>query len=134
MFKIYFLFISVLFISCSSKLHYIGQKYSPVTNVEVFVAESSIKKPYTIIGKGYMSRFGFFNNPEKIQEKVLDKGRSIGADAVMIIDYYIPDTGGTVINTVVKTDSLGKGIITAGNTTITPTSSSGYSIIYVKYK
>ncbi len=133
MYKIYFLFISILFISCSSKLHYIGQNYTPVTKVAIFVSENSIKQPYTIIGKGYMSRFGLLNNPEKIQQKAIAKGRNVGADAVLIIDYFIPDTGGAIINIVVKTDSLGKSIITAGNTTITPISSSGYSIIYVKY-
>ena len=131
MYKIYFLLITICLISCNTKIRYIGKTLPPTKNIEVFISEQSIKQPYEYIGKGYL---GFHKNPNKIQEKAEEIARAKGADAVLITDYYIPDTGGTNITTVFKTDSIAKSAVTTANTTISPTSYSGYHILFLKYK
>lgn len=133
MYKIYILIFSVLIISCSPKIHYIGKSLPPTNYIEVFVSEQSIKVPFEYIGKGYIGGYGFYMNQDKIQKKAEQLGREKGADAVLIIDYYIPNTGGTNITSVFRTDSLGRGIVTTENTSIRPTTSSGYNILFLKY-
>lgn len=132
--KIY-LFAFILFMaSCSPKIRYVGQQHNPVKETDVYVSASSIKKNYSVIGKGYLKRLTVFSNPEKIQRKAIEKGKAVGADAVLVTDYYIPDTGGTIISTTNTTDSVGKGTVTTGSTVIRPTSASGFSILFIKYE
>lgn len=132
--KIYFFFVfTISFISCTTKIRYIGQSHPPTNDIEVFVSEGSIKKPFEYIGKGYLGGFVYHNNPEKIQKKAEKLGKAKGADAVLIMDYYVPDTGGTNIISAYRTDSVGRAVVTTGNTTISPTVASGYYILYIKY-
>ncbi len=131
--KIYAPSLAFLFFSCGTSIQYIGQTFPSTKNIEVFISEKSIKFPFEYIGKGYITGYSYFRGPEKIMKKARAKGLEKGADAVLISDYYIPNTGGTSINSIYKTDSIGKGTITVGNTTIRPTSTSGYNILYLKY-
>lgn len=133
MYKIYTPLLTILFFSCSSKIRYIGKSLPSTKKIEVFVSEQSIKQSYEYIGKGYIRGYLLYRNPNKIQEKAEKLGLEKGADAVLIADYYIPNTGGTNINSIYKTDSIARGTVTIGNTTISPTSSSGYNILYIKY-
>ena len=57
----------------------------------------------------------------------------MGADAVIITDYYIANTGGAVITSTNKSDRIGKSKVSVGTTSITPTSTKGYNILYLKY-
>ena len=76
--------------------------------------------------------FGSHSKPEKIQKLAEEISMKKGADAVIITNYYIPNTAQSISSTY-KTDSMGKGIIITGNTTISPLSSSGFRIFFVKY-
>jgi hypothetical protein len=125
------LFLLFFLTSCFAKIGYVGSSYTPTTNVDVFIDESSIKKTYDIVGKGY-PRFAFIT-PEQIQSKAVAKAKQKGVDAVLIKDYYIPATGAN-INTTVRTDSVGKGVVSVGNTSVTPTASSGFIVLFLKYK
>ena len=133
MYKIYTPLLSILLFSCSSKIRYIGKAFPSTKNIEVFVTKQSIKQPYEYIGKGYIRGYLLYRNPNKIQEKAEKLGLEKGADAVLITDYYIPDSGGTSINSIYKTDSIARGIVTVANTTIGPTTASSYTIFYLKY-
>lgn len=133
MHKIYSLLLVFFITSCSTKISYIGQAHIPTKKIDVFVTEQSIKRPFDFVGKGYLRGYTFLLNPEKLMEKARKKGLEKGADAVLITDYYIPDTGGTSINSFLKTDSIGKSAVTIGSATIRPLSSSGYNILYIKY-
>jgi len=133
MYKIYIPLLAILLFSCSSKISYIGKAFPSTKNIEVFVSEQSIKQPYEYIGKGYLRGYLLYRNPGKIQEKAEKLGLEKGADAVLISDYFIPNTGGTSISSIYKTDSIARGTVTVGNTTISPTTASGYNILYLKY-
>ena len=130
--KIYFSFSIILISSCTTTINYLGNSYTPTKDPDLYVTEKSIDRPYKIVGKGY-PRFRFFgHSPEKIQHKALEKAKKKGADAVIIQDYYIPNTGAS-INSFYRSDSLGKGLITVGNSTVTNTGSSGFIIFFIKY-
>ena len=132
--KIYFLsFISISLLSCTTHIRYIGRSFDPTNNIEVFVTEQSIKRPFEYIGKGYLGGMGMQSNQELIQRKAEKLGKEKGADAVLIMDYYVPDTGGTNIFSASRTDSIDGGRITTRHTAISPTTSKGYHIMYIKY-
>ncbi len=132
--KIYLLsFLTIALFSCSTRIRYVGQSLDPTNKIEVFVTERSIKRPFEYIGKGYIGGIGMQTNQEKIQKKAEKLGKEKGADAVLIVDYYVPDTGGTNILSSSRTDSVGRGIVTTRHTTINPTAEKGYHIMYIKY-
>lgn len=132
MYKIYVPLILSFLISCSTEIRYVGKSLPSTKNIEVFISEKSIKASFDYIGKGYLSRFGI-SSPDKIQKKAEKLGREKGADAVLITDFYIPNTGETSISSIYRTDSITHGVITTGNTTISPSATSGYNILFLKY-
>ena len=131
--KIYSAFICILLFSCTPKIHYVGQA-APSTkkNVDVYISEVSIKRNYELIGQGYLNVWAAHSKPDKIQKLAQETAMKKGADAVIITDYFIANIGQSISSTY-KTDSVGKGIITTGNTTISPISSSGFRIFFLKY-
>jgi hypothetical protein len=132
--KIYFLsLIAASLLSCTSQIRYVGQSFNPTSRIDVFVTDQSIKRPFEYIGKGYIGGIGMHNNQERIQKQAEKLGKEKGADAVLIMDYYAPDTGGTDIISASRTDSVGRGTVTTRHTTISPTASRGYHIMYIKY-
>src|SRR4030095_9989035 len=113
MYKIYSFFLVVLFSSCLPKISYLGSSYAPTKEPDFFVDETSIERPYKIIGKGYPERFGSLFR-ETMQKKALDKAKTKGADAVLIQDYFIYSDVGN-IHSVYHSDSSGKGLHTTGS-------------------
>ena len=131
----YYTLLLILFSSCGSRLNYLGSSYSPSRNVDVYVDASSIKRPYTIIGKGYMEYgYGFYGKSkiERMQEKAIRKAREKGADAILFNDYYIKEDGAS-IHSVTKTDSVGKGLVTVQSGSVGPVISSRRDILFLKY-
>lgn len=130
--KIYIPLLSLLLFSCAAKIHYVGQISISTKNVDVYINESSIKRNYDLLGQGYLNVWAAHSKPDKIQKLAEETARKKGADAVIITDYFIANTGQS-INSTYRTDSLGKGVITTENTTIHPLYSSGFRVIFVKY-
>ncbi len=131
----YYTLLLILFYSCGTKLNYLGSSYTPSKNVDVYVDASAIKKPYTIIGKGYMVYgYGFDSKSriEDIQERAIKKAKEKGADAILFNDYYIKEDGAS-IHSVTKTDSIGKGLITVQSGSVGPVISSKRDILFLKY-
>lgn len=132
MHKIYFTLLTILLVSCNTGLHYIGQTRPATKNVDVFIAEQSIRQNFEYIGKGYISGFGY-HNPELIQQLSVEKARKVGADAVLIKDYISTETTGATVTTVQRSDSIGKSLFTTGNSVISPTVTTGFQILFIKY-
>lgn len=131
----YYTLLLILLYSCGSRLNYLGSSYSPSRTVDVYVDASSIKRPYTIIGKGYMEYgYGFYTKSkiEKMQEKAIQKAKEKGADAILFNDYYIQEDGAS-IHSVTKTDSVGKGLVTVQTGSVGPVVSSKRDILFLKY-
>jgi len=132
--KLYALLLIAVFSSCrGTRLNYLGASLVPTTDVDVYVDASAIKRPYTIIGKGYME-YAYYvkSRVDKMQKKAVEKAKSQGADAVLFQDYIIKRDG-TSVQTVTKTDSIGKGLVTVETGTIGPVISSGMNILFLKY-
>ena len=129
---IFLIFILLFFGSCSSSMQYLGQTSDATTKLDVYVDESSIELPYKIIGKGYLKTF-YFLNRNTLQKKAIEKGKAVGADAVLIQEYYVPNTG-TSINSRDATDAAGGTTVKTGNTVVQSIGSGGYNIIFLKYK
>jgi hypothetical protein len=123
----------ITFYSCGSHLNYLGSSYAPSKNVDVYVDASAIKRPYTVMGKGYME-FGFHTKSrvDKMQAKAIEKALSKGADAVLFQDYYFKEDGAS-IQTVTKTDSVGKSLVSVQSGSVSPIISSRTDILFLKY-
>jgi hypothetical protein len=130
--KIYLPFIGIIFFSCTPKIHYVGQASPATKKVDVYVTENAIKKNYTLVGQGYLNVLAVHSRPDKIQRLAEQTAMKKGADGIIISDSYFLNGGQSITSTYLS-DSLGKGVITTGNTTITPTSSIGFKIFFVKY-
>jgi hypothetical protein len=130
--KIYPFFVCILLFSCTSKIHYVGQASASIKKkVDVYISENSIKRNYDLIGQGYLNVWAAHSKPDKIQKLAEETARKKGADAVIISDFFIPNTG-QLISSTYKTDSVSKATITTGNTTISLLSSGGFRVFFVK--
>jgi hypothetical protein len=114
-----------ILVSCSTRISYMGESSNPTSKVDFFIDPSSITKNYKVIGKGYLQYVG---RAEKIQEQAILKGMEIGADAVLVQEYWTTDSG-TSINTSYGLDSTRKKVITSRDS-----GGNGFSITYLKYQ
>ncbi len=128
--KLYLLlFVSIVFASCATEVNYMGESSSPTSKIDFFVDASSITKNYQVIGKGFIrQKVGPEPKPEKIQQKAMQKGMEIGADAVLVQEYWVSDHG-TGINTTYSVDSVRRSVISSRETV-----GNGFSITYLKYR
>ena len=133
--KIYTLLLPVFIFSCSTQVQYIGKSYKPVSDPEVYVAESEIKKPYSIIGRGYLKvGIGSLDvNWNQVQKKAIKKGWQHGADAVLIIQRKAVSPL-PAIQTYGSIDSLGKGLETFSRSETYYPLSTWHDILFLKYK
>jgi len=127
--KLYPFILIPFFSSCITTIRYIGKALPPTQDVEVFITEQSIKRPFEYIGKGYL---GSYINPGQIQKEAERIAKKKGADAVLITDHYTPDAG-TNITTVYRTDSVARSAVTTANTLIQPTGYTRFTILFLKY-
>lgn len=127
-----FSFIVLVFSSCITRIAYLGSTDVPTSQVDIFVNENAIKKNYEIVGKGYIHYGVYSRGIENIQKKAIAKAKQVGANGILFQDYYIPNTG-TSINTVMRSDSVAKGLITIGNSTVQSTGTGGFNILFLKY-
>lgn len=123
---------SFLFISCDTPatVRYLGSSYptSADKNIDVFVDASAVRRPYTIMGKGY-APFGFIT-PERLQYYTVEQARKHGADAVLFIDHiYFSEQ--TVIRTNNIFDTAGRK--TRSSTIAGPVISKEREILFLKY-
>jgi hypothetical protein len=132
MLKIY----SALFLlltSCATRISYIGTTTTPTATTDVYVTEKSIQRPYKVIGKGFLKPGSLDRNfEETMQRKSVKKAKKIGADAVLFLDYAVGFPIGT-INSVTRTDSIANESYSIGQTTMGPTISHGFTILFLKY-
>ena len=133
--KIYSLLFPVFIFGCSTTVQYVGKSYKPGADPEVFVAESEVKKPYSIIGRGYINPginpHGI--NWNQVQRSAIKKGWLHGADAVLIVQKNaispLP-----AIQTYGSIDSVSRGLQTFSRTEAYYPLSTWHDIFFLKYK
>ena len=131
--QLYYVFIlSLLLSSCySAQVHYMGSSYQPTKKIDVYVDASAIKKPYTVIGKGYTNTI-YERALERVQDNAIAKAREKGADAVLFNEVYIVGDGSTISGTS-RSDSIGKSMVTVSSAHVRPVVSSRREILFLKY-
>lgn len=80
-----------LFCCCNPVLYY-GRTYPATTNVDIFFRESDVKQPHEIMGK-VIYEVTAKRRSEKVQGKLLKKGKKHGADAIIYDDIELTRTG-----------------------------------------
>ena len=117
--------------SCRSSLEYMGAYFPPTKNVDVFVSESAIKKPFDIVGRSVVPYRLIGLRLEKIQSRAIVKANQKGGDAILIKDYFVND--GYHLNGISRIDSMGNGTITVSNHPIQTSTLENFEILYLKY-
>jgi hypothetical protein len=121
---------TALFTSCGLRVNYMGSTASPTSQVDVYVDAANIKKPFTVMGKGYVEeRVLTKRAEEKIQVKAIEKAREKGADAILFEDYYLVGQQASVTTTTIDTVRTRVTGTASG-----PVMSSGRNILFLKYK
>ena len=127
------LVLSTIFTSCAMRIDYLGTASAPTDNVDVYVDQSAIKRPFTIIGKGYPRELGSaFNSTDKLQRKATEIARKKGAHAILFQDYYVQQEGSKFFSTS-RIDSVGKGVVATTTGSVSPAISTGRTIFFLRY-
>lgn len=120
-------------LSCGLRINYLGNAYGPTAHVDVYVDASAIRRPYTVMGKGYPEYAlspAAVTPTDKLQRKVVELARQKGADAVLFQDYFVRSEG-AAFTALAKTDSAGHGFATG---TVMPVLASGRTVFFLKYE
>lgn len=86
------LILSVLLLSCSSGVKYLGNSYPPTQDVKIYFTKGDIDKEYEVIGKVYLD-VEEKTKDEKIQNMILNKAREHGGDAIILGNLNVVRSG-----------------------------------------
>ncbi len=83
------LLIGLVLHSCAPTIHYLGKQYEPTMSVEVFFDSQDIKREYSVMGK-MQNQGGEFemDDTESVQKAMIEKAKSVGADAIIFEGLY----------------------------------------------
>lgn len=83
-----------LLIAGCAHLDYVGKTYAPTQNVDVVYSEHDLHREYTVIGQ-LVATGDELVSASKLQDKIVERARQVGADAVIIegMDHVV--TGST---------------------------------------
>ena len=88
--SIYILF-CLAFLSCSGPtIHYLGDTYPASTSIELFYDVKEVKKEYKVMGRMTNDKFMEYDI-ELIKNKMIEKAKLVGADAVIFYDLSAED-------------------------------------------
>jgi|SRR5690606_23514288 len=82
----YLCFIMIALVSgaCATTA-YVGDRYAPTESVEVFYSAKDVKQEYRVIG--HLSEKLLGQNDEWARQRIIAKGKDVGADAVIILGF-----------------------------------------------
>jgi hypothetical protein len=82
------------FTSCGNKIIYYGRAYPSTQNVDIFFRESDVTEPTEIMGKVTLE-MSAKKSSDKVQDKLMKRAMSKGADAIIFDDISLTNTGST---------------------------------------
>jgi hypothetical protein len=95
------------FMSGCAKTSYVGKTYAPTDNVDLFLDETSVTRPYEVMGQVSIDGESLVST-DKLQQKMLEEAKARGANAVLIEDYKeIYTDSSTSTNASTSTDKKG---------------------------
>ncbi|WP_300670497.1 hypothetical protein [Soonwooa sp.] len=74
-----------LFLATANKANaqaYLGKSYTPTEKVDMYLNSEDVKKPYEVMGTSSVNQG--FKSLEKTQKKVIELGKTKGADGVIM--------------------------------------------------
>lgn len=71
--------------SCMT-VSYVGDRYQPTEQVDVYYAEQDVKSEYKVIGH-LSEKVSGFNGEERAKQQIIAKCREVGADGVIILGF-----------------------------------------------
>lgn len=92
--KLLFALASLVVATSCISVDYLGKSYAPTTNVDLFFDQNDITKEYEVMGT-INAEMPEWMNMEKLQERLIEKAREKGADAVLVADLEKQVTGST---------------------------------------
>lgn len=133
MIKIYVFAVTAILLASCVEVYYLGSSYPPTEKVDIYVDASAIKKPYTVMGKGYPDVHPHSDvNVEVMQDLAVKRAKQKGADAILFQEYYLGQDGLSV-NSVTRSDSVNKGVVIQTSTTASPVITKKREILFLKY-
>jgi hypothetical protein len=134
--KISLIALAVLLTVSCTKIDYVGKSYAPTTNVDVFFSLDDVEGAYEVMGH-LTATAGTFVSSEKMQEKIMEKAREKGADAVVILglDHYIKE-GGSSWSETTETTATTSGVqtTTTGSQSSNDEEMKEITARFIKYK
>ena len=88
------LILALFVIACAERVDYIGNSYTPTTNVELFFSEDDIKEEYVEMGRA-IAHAGTNVSSEELLEDLREKARERGADAILVHNFGLVEVGDT---------------------------------------
>lgn len=73
----------VVVIGCT-KIDYVGRSYTPTVNVDIFFSMDDVTVAHEVMGH-MVAHADDIVSAEKMQKKMVDKAKKVGADAVVIL-------------------------------------------------
>jgi oxalate decarboxylase/phosphoglucose isomerase-like protein (cupin superfamily) len=117
-------------------LDYVGESYPRTQDVALFYSESNVGRPYRQIGELVATSESFLST-HKVQDKIVEKAREKGADAVIILGLERIKTGESTDYNETTTEHKGKKgkeyTTTSGGSTTTVHEQNRIRAIFVKY-
>ncbi len=75
--------------SCSPRINYLGDTYSPTQEVDIFFDEQDIQKEYKVMGVMKNEAEDFeLDDAESVKNAMVKKAKAVGADAILFIGFY----------------------------------------------
>ncbi|SOD99232.1 hypothetical protein [Spirosoma fluviale] len=72
----------IALVAACSKKSYCGKTYSPTQHIDVYLDKADIRKGYITIGSANLAKG--FSSMDAMQQKVIELGKSNGADGVIM--------------------------------------------------
>lgn len=86
--KIYLAMLVLVFgiLSCTPRISYLGDTFSPTYNIDVYYDANDVEKEYRVIGLARNEGDEIERDDlESIREEMIKKARSVGADGIIFI-------------------------------------------------
>jgi hypothetical protein len=108
----------------------VGQSYAPTSGVDLVFSERDLKGDYTVMGQLIATGDALVSS-SKLQQKIVERARQAGADAVWIESLDRVETGST---TSYDESTRHRGKHTSGTASTTVQESKRIRARFIKYK
>jgi hypothetical protein len=98
------LFLLLFLVSGCARVDYMGNSLPPTNKVDLYFSANDIEKEYYVLGMA--NAVGI--DPDNVQEKLIEKAKRNGADAILFLDFFQTTSGeiGEITNQNVRADFL----------------------------